>query len=96
MYKHCRLCLAEDVEGGFNQFNYKLEDNLSVYECYKLFTLICFQNENEQIKSKICYKCLQKLTTFNNDRNQAVANNQIIASWLDKCKLLIRPIHIQY
>ena len=81
MEQNCRMCLIKDQHNQFQRFSHKLGDALSVYDYYKLFTSITFKNQDERIKSKICFKCLQKLFLFYNDRSKAITNNEILLKW---------------
>ena len=72
------MCLEKDVNSDFTSFSFKLSDidDLSVYECYTLFTSIILDNFEEQNNSRICVDCLKKLLLYYNDRNKAIENNK--------------------
>ena len=78
MEHNCRMCLEKDVNSDFTSFSFKLSDidDLSVYECYTLFTSIILDNFEEQNNSRICVDCLKKLLLYYNDRNKAIENNK--------------------
>ena len=88
MERNCRMCLVGDRKNQFQRFSHKLEDSLSVYDYYKLFTSVNLRNQDERTKSKVCYKCLQKLLIFYNDRCKAITNNEKMWNWCDEGELL--------
>ena len=88
MERNCRMCLVKDKLNQFQDFELKLEDNLSVHDYYKIFTSVNLRNQDERTKSKICHKCLQKLLFFYKDRCQAITNNEIISKWYDEGEFL--------
>lgn len=77
MKESCRLCLAEDTDQDFAVFSNMLTSSLSVYEAYKIFTLICLAPEDQR-NSKICLECLQKLHSTFDFRTQVIENNECL------------------
>lgn len=81
MEQNCRLCLIEDVTNSFSNFSNILLGELSIYECYKIFTAISLENQEEEANSKICLGCLQKLQSICIYRADVIKNNELIISW---------------